>query len=124
MKSTKALLLTTVVAGLAGGIALLTVPTLVAALLFADALDGTAANAVARMAGLAMIAIAVICFFARDTRGPATNGILTGLLTYNASVSLLLTQFALEGEHGFALWPAVAFHLLMASWCLIRLRAA
>jgi hypothetical protein len=124
VRSTKALLLTTVGASLATGVALLTVPTLVAPLLFRDGIDGVGANAVARIAGLALISIGVICFFARDTRGPATNGILTGLLTYNASISLLLTQFALEGEHGFGLWPAVAFHLLMASWCLIRLRAA
>jgi hypothetical protein len=124
VRSTKALLLTTVVAELVTGIALLAIPTIVAALLFADALDGVAANAVARLVGLALIALAVICFFARDLRGPATNGIVTGVLTYNAAVSLLLMQAALEGQHGFCLWPAVGFHILMACWCLIRLRAA
>jgi hypothetical protein len=122
--STKALLLTTVIAELASGVALLTVPTLVAALFFAGGIDGPAANAVARVAGVALISIAVICFFARNSRGPATNGIVTGLLTYNASISLLLMQSALEGRHALYLWTAVAFHLLMACWCLIRLRAA
>jgi hypothetical protein len=121
---TKALLVTTVVAELITGIALLTVPVIPAACLFGDALDSTAANVIARMAGIASISIAVICFFARDARGPATNSIVTGLLTYNAAVSLLLMQVALEGPRGPFLWPAVAFHLLMACWCLIRLRAA
>ena len=124
MKSTKALLLTSVGAALVTGVGLLTIPTLVAALLFADSLDGAAANAVARIAGIAIIALAVACFFARNSHGPAANGIVTGLLTYNAAVSLLLMQTALEGRHGFCLWPAVGFHILMSCWCLIRLRAA
>ncbi|HVQ35149.1 MAG TPA: hypothetical protein VMT33_03995 [Candidatus Bathyarchaeia archaeon] len=122
--STKALLVTTVVVELFAGIALLTVPVIPAACLFGDALDSVAANVIARVAGIAVTSIAVMCFFARNSRGPATNSIVTGLLTYNAAVSLLLMQVALEGPRGPFLWPTVALHLLLACWCLIRLRAA
>jgi len=122
--TTKALLLTTFVAELSIGIALLTVPTLVAAALLGGTLEGVAAVLLARLAGIALIAIGVTCFFARNAQGPATSGIVTGVLTYNAAVSLLLMQSALEGVRCPALWPAVAFHLLMATWCLMRLRGA
>lgn len=122
--TTKALLLVTAALEAATGISLLTVPALVAALLLGEPLDGAAAVAFARVAGIALISLAVACWFARASKSPVTNGLVTGLLTYNAAVSMLLMESALSGIHGPGLWPAVALHLLMACWCLFRLRAA
>jgi hypothetical protein len=124
MKTTKALLLTTAVFEMAAAIALLIVPTLVTSALLNQSLDTAAAVVVARIGGAALAALGVICWFARDLRGTAVNGLLTGLLVYNVAVACLLMQSALSGTSGLFLWPAVALHLLLATWCLMRLRGA
>ena len=124
MKSTKSLLLVTAFAEMATGAALLTMPTLVAATIVGGPMGEDTGIAIARIGGVALVALACICWFARNDRRPVVNGLLTGLLVYNVAVSLLLMQTALGGMWGLGLWPAVAFHLLLASWCLLRLRTA
>ena len=82
----------------ATGLALLFVPSLVGQLLFGTELTGMAMT-VARVAGIALIALGVACW-------PGTP--LIGMLTYSASVTLYLAYagFAHEAT-GMMLWPAV-----------------
>ena len=94
------------VAEAATGAALLAVPSLVGQLLFGVALDGVAVPA-ARVAGLAMIALAVAGW-----RGSP----LLGMLTYNALVTLYLAVVGLAGGlTGVLLWPTVALHAVMTA---------
>jgi hypothetical protein len=93
------------VAEAATGLALLIVPSLVGQLLLGAELTG-AAIPVARVTGIALIALGVACW-----PGPP----LVGMLLYTAFVMLYLAFIGIRGEWGGALlWPAVAVHAVLA----------
>jgi hypothetical protein len=90
----------------ATGVALLIVPSLVGSLLLADELTGIAAT-VARVAGIALIALCIACW-------PGTP--LIGMLIYSASVTLYLAYLGYAGGlAGILLWPAVVVHLILTA---------
>ena len=85
----------------ATGVVLLIVPSLVGHWLFGVELSGMATT-VARMTGIALIALGVACW-----PGPP----LAGMLTYNAAVTLYLAYVGFAGGlTGILLWPAVVLH--------------
>lgn len=91
-------------AEMATGLALLVVPSFVGEVLLGEALMG-AAIPVARVAGLALIALGVACW---------RNSGLLGMLVYSAAVTLYLAYLGLaEGFTGILLWPAVAIHAVL-----------
>src|SRR5512135_501938 len=96
----------------ATGLALLVVPSLVGRLLLGEELAGIAIP-VARVAGIALIALGVACW-----PGPP----LVGMLTYSAVVTLYLAYGGFAGGlTGILLWPAVVVHailtiLLIRAW--------
>jgi hypothetical protein len=93
------------VAEAATGMALLIVPSLVGRLLLGEELTGIAIP-VARVAGIALIALAVACW-----PGPP----LLGMLIYSAVVTLYLVYVGLaDGLTGIFLWPAVALHAILS----------
>jgi hypothetical protein len=86
----------------ATGMALLIVPSLVGRLLFGAEFTGVA-NPVARVLGIALLALGVGCW-----RGSTA---LCGMLTYGALVTLYLAYLGVIGEWvGPLLWPAVVLH--------------
>jgi hypothetical protein len=86
------------------GLALLIVPTLVGRLLLGEELTGVAIP-VARVAGIALIALAVACW-----PGPPR----VGMLIYSAAVMLYLAYIGLAGGfNGILLWPAVILHAIL-----------
>jgi hypothetical protein len=92
------------------GLALLIVPSLVGRLLFGEGLIGVAIP-VARVTGIALIALGVACW-------PGTP--LVGMLTYSATVTLYLAYVGYaDGLSGILLWPAVVLHLTLTGF-LIR----
>jgi hypothetical protein len=96
----------------ATGAALLIVPSLVGRLLFGEGLAGVAIP-VARVTGIALIALGVACW-----PGPP----LVGMLTYNAAVALYLACVGFAGRStGILLWPAVVLHVILTA-LLIRSR--
>ncbi len=108
----KKVLVFAAVAEAATGAALLIVPGLVGRLLLGEDLTGIAIP-VARVAGIALIALGIACW-------PGTP--LLGMLTYGAAVMLYLLYLGVRGDWvGPLLWPAVALHavltlLLARSW--------
>ena len=89
----------------ATGAALLMVPSLVGRLLFGVELTGVAIP-VARVAGIALVALSVACFPA----GEAGQG-RSGMLTYSLLATVYLVCLGLGGEWvGSLLWPAAAVH--------------
>jgi len=89
----------------ATGLALLIVPSLVGQLLLGEELTSVAI-AVARVAGIALIALGIACW-----PGPA----LVGMLIYIAAVTLYLAYLGIAGGlTGVLLWPAVALHLVLS----------
>ena len=89
----------------ATGLALLIVPSLVGRLLLGEELAGVAIP-VARVAGIALIALGIACW-----PGPPT----VGMLTYSTAVALYLAYLGLAGGlTGVLLWPAVALHVVLS----------
>ena len=81
---------------------MLLVPSLVGRLLLGEELAGVA-TPVARVAGIALIALGVACW-----PGPP----LIGMLIYSAAVTLYLAYVGFVGGFaGVLLWPAVVLHL-------------
>jgi hypothetical protein len=94
----------------ATGLALLIVPSLVGRLLLGEELAGIAIP-VARVAGIALIALGIACWPGRP---------LVGMLTYSAAVTLYLAYVGFaSGLTGILLWPAVVLHAILTA-LLIR----
>jgi hypothetical protein len=90
----------------ATGLALLIAPSLVGLLLLGEELTGVAIP-VARVAGIALIALGVACW-------PGTP--LVGMLTYSAGVTLYLAYVGFAGGlSGILLWPAVVLHVILTA---------
>ena len=88
----------------ATGLALLIVPLLVGRLLLGAEL--TDAIPVARVAGIALIALAVCCW-------PGSTA-LCGMLTYGVLATLYLACLGVNGQWvGPLLWPAVVLHAIL-----------
>ena len=96
-----------VLAGLAEaatGVALLVVPSLVGRLLLGADLNDVAIS-VARVAGIALIALGVSCW-------PGSPPI--GMLTYSALITLYLAYIGFAGGvTGILLWPAIVLHVIL-----------
>jgi hypothetical protein len=86
------------------GLALLVVPSLVGQLLLGVALAGIAVP-VARVAGIALVALGVACWPGSTPR--------LGMLVYGAAVTLYLAYLGLAGVGGLLLWPAVVLHAVL-----------
>jgi len=96
----------------ATGLALLLAPSLVGQLLLGAELTGVAVT-VARVAGIALIALAVACW---------PGNPLLGMLIYSAAIALYLGYVGSDGDlAGALLWPAVVLHLILTAllaWAL------
>jgi hypothetical protein len=102
----KRALILAAVAEVATGVALLIVPSLVGRLLFGEELTGVAVL-VARVTGIALIALGVACW-------PGSP--LVGMLTYSAAVTLYLGYVGIAGGlSGILLWPAVVLHVILTA---------
>jgi hypothetical protein len=89
----------------ATGLSLLIAPSLVGQLLLGEGLTGVAIP-VARMAGIALIALGIACW-----PGPPW----VGMLTYSTIVLLYLALLGFVGGlAGVLLWPVVALHLVLS----------
>jgi hypothetical protein len=94
------------VAEAATGLGLLVAPSLVGQLLLGAELTGLAAT-VARVAGIALIALGIACW-------PGTSRL--GMTLYSAAITLYLAWAGLTGlASGILLWPAVALHVVLTA---------
>jgi hypothetical protein len=87
------------------GLALLVIPSLVGQLLFGQQLAGVAIP-VARVTGIALIALGISCW-------PATP--LIGMFAYSSVVTLYFAYVGFVGEFsGVLLWPAAVVHAILS----------
>jgi hypothetical protein len=90
----------------ATGLALMIVPSFVGQLLLGEQLAGVAVP-VARVAGIALIALGIACW-----PGPP----LVGMLSYSSLAMLYLAYLGFAGGWtGFLLWPAVVLHVILTA---------
>jgi hypothetical protein len=111
----KQVLVLAAVSEAATGLALLIVPSLVGRLLLGAELSGVSIP-VARVTGIALIALAVACW-------PGATA-LCGMLTYNALATAFFAYLGIRGHWvGLLLWPAAGLHgviaiLLARAWLM------
>ena len=119
----KPLLIVTAALEAPTGLALLAIPAVVIQVLFGSAPDATGAL-VARVAGVALLALGAACWLARrDHRSGAARGLSAAMLLYNTGVTAVFVYAGLGmGVSGIGLWPAVVAHVGLAIWCLACLR--
>jgi len=94
----------------ATGIIVLAYPALVVRLLFGAEIAGACVS-ISRLAGVALIGLAVACWPGADTRRAPY-----GMITYNLLVLLLLIYVGVRGQQiGVLLWPAVVAHGILSA---------
>ena len=120
----KKLLITTALLESATGLGLLATPSLLATALLGGQLDSPASLIVARVAGVALIAIALACWLAReDGASRAARALVTALLVYNVGAGALFANAAITLQPpGLGVWLVVGIHALMAVWCITCLK--
>ncbi len=120
------LLVLTALLEAATGLLLLAVPALLDWVLLGGRFDAPASVVVARIAGGALLALGVACWFASNDIGSrAAYGVVAAMLVYNVTTAALLAYADVaNGAAGIALWPAVVAHAGLAVWCAACLTRA
>lgn len=116
----KYLLLVTALTEGGTGLALAAAPDFVLSLLLGVTSAAPETMLIGRVAGGALVAIAIVCRAVRgDGAGPAERGVVLAVLVYDGVAgTVLMWAGASWGMIGVALWPAVAAHIALAAWCL------
>jgi hypothetical protein len=120
---TSILLSVTAVVELGAGLALLSCPSAMAALLVGAPLEAPAALTVARVGGAGLLSLGIACWFARgDMQSSSAGGLIAAMLFYNVAAVVVLAYAGIGyGLHGVGLWPAVALHAGLAVWFITHL---
>jgi hypothetical protein len=108
-----------------GGIGLLALvsPSIPQSLLLGVEQVSPEASFFARIAGAALLALGLACWFGRaDDHSSGQPGLLTSVLTYDvAAAGILASAGVFLRLVGLALWPAVVLHTGLAIWCAVCL---
>jgi hypothetical protein len=105
------------------GLVLVAFPSALAAFLLGSQLDTPVGLTVARVAGVALLALGAACWLARrEGQTPAARGLAGAMVLYNTGAVAVLGYAAVAlGLSGIGLWPAVVAHAAMAGWCMVSL---
>ena len=119
----KPLLIVTALSEAGIGVALLCCPSATVALLLGSGLDTDVAVTLGRLAGAALLALAVACWLAKyDGQSGAVRGVVSAMVLYNLGAVVILGLAGVRSQPvGVGLWPALVFHVAMTAWCLTRL---
>lgn len=119
----KKLLTATALIESGAGVGLLAVPSVISRLLLGVTLDTPATLTVARIAGVALLALGIACWLVSyDARTCAARGVVSAMGLYNLGAVIVLGAAGLQMQPvGIGLWPAVILHIAMTAWCLVGL---
>jgi len=126
MSSQRNLFIATALIEVVAGVSLVLLPALAIRLVLGVETPSAEALAVGRLGGVALLAIGVACWLARDDRGSRSqHGLLWGMLTYNVGAcAVLASAGSLLRMSGVGLWPAVVLHAALTVWCVAKLRVS
>ena len=101
-------------------------PSVTVALLLGSPLGTSAAVALGRLAGTALLALGVANWLARhDQSSRAARGLVGAMVVYNLGAAVVLGTAGLRSPPvSVALWPVVVLHAAMTVWCIASLSAA
>lgn len=119
----KALLTTLAVIEASVGAVMLAVPSFIWTGLLGPPLSGGVELVIARLVGVALLALALACWLLRnEERSHAMKGLVGAMLLFNFGASGVLLYAGLDwGLFGVGFWPGVLFHAAMGVWCLLAL---
>ncbi|HVR96755.1 MAG TPA: hypothetical protein VMW27_09085 [Thermoanaerobaculia bacterium] len=122
----KALLVVIALSEGATGLALLTAPSVVVVFLIGAGLEEPGAVVVARVAGAALLSLAIACWLVRAAGASlAGRAVIAALLLYNVGVMAILIHAVFgSGLSGAGTGPAILLHTAVAIWCMACLRPA
>ena len=105
------------------GLVLVAFPSQLATLLLGSSLDAPVALTVARVAGVALLALGVACWLARlDGQSRAAKGLVGAMVLHNSAIAALLVYAGIGlGLSSIGLWPAVLLYTVMTVWCVMLL---
>ena len=103
------LLMFTALAEGATGAALLLDPSIIVKLLFGEVVSGAGA-AMARLAGMCLVALAVAC----RPGGELRRGV-HGMLSWSVGAAVYLAVIGIGGKAGVLLWPMVCVHAVLSA---------
>ena len=119
----KLLLIIAAVMEAGAGLALLLIPTVAVSALLGAALDTATGPVAGRIAGAALISLAIACWQARNgERGSAATGVVEAMSFYNFAAAIVLVYAGTRLDLRSALlWPAIVLHLGLGAWCVMTL---
>jgi hypothetical protein len=107
-----------------GGLTFVLAPSLQAELLFGASLDGPAEVMMARVLGVAMMALGLAFWQGRtEPQAPTAHGLAVVVLVYNTAVAVFAASGIGSHVSAVGVWPATGLHAALAAWCAWRLRA-
>jgi hypothetical protein len=105
------------------GLALLLAPALVVRILLGTDISTPVEFTIARVAGSAIISLAIACWLARNNQvSQAANALLFAMLVYNITISVTLAYFGISSQTTVALIAALIAHFVLAAGCILSLR--
>jgi hypothetical protein len=118
---TRNLFIVTAVIEVGTGLGLVALPSLLSTLVLDSSLDTPVALTVARIAGVALLALGVACWLARhDGQSRAAKGLVGAMVLHNAAIATVLAYAGVGlGLSGIGLWPTVLVHAAMTVWCVM-----
>ena len=119
----KLLLIIAAVIEAGAGLALLLIPTVAVSALLGASLDTATGLVAGRIAGAALVGLAIACWQARNgERGSPATGVVEAMSFYNFAAAMVLVYAGIRLELRSALlWPVIVLHLGLGAWCVLQL---
>jgi len=119
----KLLLIIAAVMEAGAGLALLLIPTVAVSALLGIPLDTPTGLVAGRIAGAALVGLAIACWQARNgERGRPMTGVVEAMSFYNFAAAMVLVYAAIRlNLRSALLWAAIVLHLCLGVWCVSNL---
>ena len=119
----KLLLIIAAVIEALAGLGLLLIPNVAVSALLGVPLDTPTGLVAGRIAGAALVGLAIACWQARNgERGSPATGVVQAMLFYNFAGAMVLVYAGIRLDLRSALlWPAIVLHLGLGAWCVLNL---